>query len=420
MFFVALVDRVEGLFEVGLKVCRVFNAGGEADEIVANAEGVTLFGGEAAMGGDGRVEQEGVQVAEGGGGLDELEGVHEGEDLLTPRVFDGERKHAARAFAVGEGLGEGVLRVIGQAGVMDAGDFGMGFQPGSEGEGVFTLLADAEGEGFEAAQGKPGFKRPHTAPNEFVEGIHLFAQFRVGDDDACHHIAVPGQVFGDAVDDHIRAVLEGVAQVGGAEGVVHEEEGVVCVGDLGERGEVGHFEEGVGDGFDIEDGGAMGVDGLPDGVQIEDIYPMHGDAEFGEELVEQGEGRAVDIGRGDEVTPRADARHEQGNMDGGHARGEGVGRFPTFEVRDGGFKGVDGGVVVAGGVDEAGFLVAQDGVEVVGVRVGVADGGVDGGTDGGAFRDWEAFPRVDGAGGEGFVLEMVHVWISSNEGDYIS
>ena len=45
-------------------------------------------------------------------------------------------------------------------------------------------------------------------------------------------------------------------------------------------------------------------------------------------------------------------------MDRGHAGGERVGRFALFQVGDSGFKGVDGGVVVAGGVDEARFLVA--------------------------------------------------------------
>ena len=91
------------------------------------------------MGGDGRVEDEGVNVTEGGCGLDELEGVHEGEDLFAARVLDGEGEDAARtasvaravlvarAFAVRQGLQEGMLGMIGEARVVDVGDLGVGF-----------------------------------------------------------------------------------------------------------------------------------------------------------------------------------------------------------------------------------------------------------------------------------------------------
>ena len=98
------------------------------------------------------------------------------------------------------------------------------------------MLADAEGQGFEATQGEPGFKWPHTAPDEFVEGVHFFAGCRVRHDDARHHIAMPGQVFGRAVDNHVCAMLEGVAEVGGGEGVVYEKARAVRMGDLGKRG----------------------------------------------------------------------------------------------------------------------------------------------------------------------------------------
>lgn len=337
--------------------------------------------------------------------MNELKRVHEGENLFptrrgAPRAGQGKRQNAAPAPAPGQRPCQGVLRVLGQVGVVDVGDLRVGFQPGGEGEGVFTLLAHPQGQGFEAAQGEPRLKWPQTAPDKFVECVHFFVQGGVGDDHARHHIAVPGQVFGRAVDDHVHAVLEGGTQVGGAEGVVHQEKCAVGVRESGEFGQVGNFEEGVGDRLSEEDGGGVGGEGGADFVQVEDVYPMHGDAQFGEELVEQGKRRAIYIRRGDDVAPRPDTRREQGHMDGRHAGRERVGGFSAFEIGDGGFKGVNGGVVVAGGVDEAGLLVAQHRVEVVGVGEGVANGGVNGGDDGGAARVGEVFAGVDGTGGQ--------------------
>lgn len=60
----------------------------------------------------------------------------------------------------------------------------------------------------------------------------------VAHDHARHHIAVPGQVFGRAVEDHIYAVLKGIAQVRGAEGIVHKEKCTAHVRDLRQFGQV--------------------------------------------------------------------------------------------------------------------------------------------------------------------------------------
>ena len=49
----------------------------------------------------------------------------------------------------------------------------------------------------------------------------------------------------------------------------------------------------------------MGGDSRADFVQVEDVHEMHGHTQFGEELVEQGKGRAVDIRRRDDMAPRA-------------------------------------------------------------------------------------------------------------------
>ena len=68
-------------------------------------------------------------------------------------------------------------------------------------------------------------------------------------DHAAHAGGVAIDVLGGRVDDDVGAMLEGAAQVGGAEGVVDQQRGLHLVGDGGEFLEIEDVQAGVADGL---------------------------------------------------------------------------------------------------------------------------------------------------------------------------
>src|SRR5437879_2241551 len=69
----------QGVFQVGDYVNHALDAYGKSHQAVRYADGLPRLGGEGAVGGHGRVEDQGGEVAEGGGGEDEPQAVDESE-----------------------------------------------------------------------------------------------------------------------------------------------------------------------------------------------------------------------------------------------------------------------------------------------------------------------------------------------------
>ena len=82
-------------------------------------------------------------------------------------------------------------------------------------------------------------------------------------------------------------------------GVVHDQRDAGVVGDLGEGFEIRHVELGVADGFGVDRARLRG-DGLAERVEILGIHEAHGAAQFGQGVVEELVGAAIEIVGGDD------------------------------------------------------------------------------------------------------------------------
>src|SRR5699024_11385793 len=102
---------------------------------------------------------------------------------------------------------------------------------------VFVREGDAE------APVPPGQLRPSVRTSPRVEAPRVHDQPREGG-------AVPAQVLGRGVYDHVGTVLAGAVQGGTGQGGVDDHGHVVGVGDGAERGQVQQLRAGVGDRLD--------------------------------------------------------------------------------------------------------------------------------------------------------------------------
>lgn len=125
--------------------------------------------------------------------------------------------------------------------VVDPGDAWIGAQPAAQFGGARGSGPNPHRQGGEPAQQQiPGHGMQHPAGGE-ADLAQPGRELLVAGDDPAHHIAVPAQIFGGAVEDDPGPVLDGPLQDGGGEGVVDEQRhraagvGERADVDLGER-----------------------------------------------------------------------------------------------------------------------------------------------------------------------------------------
>src|SRR5690606_31079591 len=112
----------------------------------------------------------------------------------------------------------------------------------------------------QAVVGRIGFGvvgEPAAAPVE-APAVH---------DDAADGVAVAADPLGGGVDDDVGTPLDGAAQDGGGESVVHDEGNARVVGHFGHRFHVQHRQAGVADDLREDGFGAVG-DGPPEVVGV--------------------------------------------------------------------------------------------------------------------------------------------------------
>ena len=126
----------EGLVEVGDDVVGVFDADGESDEGVGDAEGEAFFFGVGVVADESGVCDECFDAAEAGCDEAEFEAVEEAF-CLGESAFDVEGDDAAEAGHLF--FGDVVVGVAGQAGVVDAFDGGVFFEVLGDGHGGVIL-----------------------------------------------------------------------------------------------------------------------------------------------------------------------------------------------------------------------------------------------------------------------------------------
>ena len=86
--------------------------------------------------------------------------------------------------------------------------------------GILAGAVHAQLQRFEAAQKHPGGVRVADGANGVAHHPHLIDQPLLADDAASNEIAVPADIFGEAVDAEVRALRERLGPQGTEEGVV--------------------------------------------------------------------------------------------------------------------------------------------------------------------------------------------------------
>ena len=190
----------------------------------------------------------------------------DGEGLLEP-AGDAERDHPAEALHLAGGdLVAGVGR---EAGVDHLGDPRVAVEELHDPLRVVAVAVHAYAERLEAAVRQEGVERSGDRAHGVLVEADLLGELEVAHDDRSpDDVAVPADVLGRRVHDHVGAERERLLEVGRGEGVVDDEQGARVVRDGGQRLDVADGEHRVGGRLDPHQLGAAGLDGRGDGVGV--------------------------------------------------------------------------------------------------------------------------------------------------------
>src|ERR671917_91258 len=378
-----LLELLEGLLDVGGDVLRVLDACREAEEGLPYPEPLAARRGELAVRGGRRVDRQSVYVPQRRGLDAELQRVEEGEGRLPAPVseLEGDEAAGVREHAPG-GL---VVRVAGQRRMVNLCDPGVGGEAARYLACVVALAVHAQRECLEAAVREPGLKRTEHTPDEFAYSFDGGVVGRATGDRSGDQVAVAREVFGRAVDDDVRAEIQGPLQAGGAEGVVHDQGGAGGPGYLGDARHVGDAQKRVGDRLYYQGAGLKLGHLLLYRPEVGGVHKAGLDAARAEDLHEQRRRRAVELLRRQDRGAARKLRRGERRVGGGHPRGEGErpGSGDTVRRFQGGESLLEGAHrrVVVAGVAVALLLAAEHAVGRLDVRVGEGGRGVDGGRD---------------------------------------
>ncbi len=186
----------------------------------------------------------------------------------------------------------------------------------------------------------------------------------IGHHHTAQHVAVPGQIFGQAVDGEVRTELERADDQRGGERVVHHQGGARFPRDGGDGIDLPHAQQGIGNGLDQDASGAGFGDRLAQLVEIPDIGEPHTDARRLHDVQQQSNSGSIGGFRGHHRFPAIHQRGCHGHLHRRHARRARQGPVPALERRQQLFQGGVGGVVVAG-VAIAVLFAREDPVELL-------------------------------------------------------
>ena len=305
------------------------------------------------MGGAGRVRDGGLGVAQVGG-----DGDHAGRIDHLPGVLLAalhlEAHHGTETALLT--LGQRVLRMAGQACVVDAFDLRLLLQPLGDGLGAGAVGLHAHPEGFQALDEQPGVERAERRAGGAQEADHLLHQLGGAGHHAAQAATLAVDVFGGRMNDDIGAQRQRLLQHRGAEAVVHREQRAVGVGHVGQCGDVHQLGQRVGRRFDDEQLGVR-LAGRRPGIQVGQRRVVHRDAEALEVLVEQADGGTEHAARHQHMVAGAAQAHHHG-QDGRHAGGGADRLLGPFHGGDALLEGAHRGIGVAG-VDIAGLFAGK-------------------------------------------------------------
>ena len=272
------LDFVQSLREVGDDVFDIFNTDAETDEVRSDTGFDELFVAELTVRVACRVQHAAAGVGHVGHDADHLEAIHELDGLFTT-ALDAEREDAAREAALELLLGEFMVLVAFEAGVVDPSDLRVVLEELGAGESVFAVTRHAEMQGFEThvqeecvLRRLDGTEVAHELCSSLRDVGALAESLRVGEAVVtrirfgetletvvvcfpvkvaaihnatadCHGVAV--HVLGGGMGHDVNAVFNRAAKNRGREGVVDDHRNAVLVGDVGEALEVQNLAGGV-------------------------------------------------------------------------------------------------------------------------------------------------------------------------------
>src|SRR5215470_5034489 len=293
----------EGLAEVFDEVGGIFEADRDADGAGGDAGGAELVEGHVVVRAVEGENDEGFDAAEAGceeekpGAVAETAGG--GEAALQVEGHHGAK--IAHLF-----FGELVVGMRRQAGVVDARDFGVLFEPTRDGHGGLALAADADSESFHTANEKVrgfGVHRAAKIDDRVANFVDERLAARRG---ASDEVGMAAEILRGAVKDDIESELDGFLQDGAGEGVVDERDEIPFAREGDSCLQVNEAEDGIGGRFDVESLCA-GVDEFFDAGEV-GFDVADDDAEAGKIVAHQAVGAAIGLAGGDDFVSRAEDR----------------------------------------------------------------------------------------------------------------
>lgn len=282
-------DRLlERLQNVARQVCAIFNAAADADQVVKDAGGLPLLLGNTHVGHARRhLDQT----------LDAAKRLGQGEDfgvraealggLLA--ALDAEGEHTTTHAVAVLLERDGVLRMRGQAGVVDGDDVGRCLERVCDGRGVGGRLPRAQVQRLETAVRQPAVECAGNGSNRILQKREaLIQRIRVERGDAHQDVRVSVDVLGHAVHHNVGAVVERVLHVWRQERVVHNHQNSMSVCNSRYGANIHQAQRGVAGRLDPYQLGLVGANQVLnvklDGGRKGDVYAVRG-SDLGEVAV---------------------------------------------------------------------------------------------------------------------------------------
>ena len=302
-----------------------------------------------------------------------------GEGLRVAAVLEQQREDGADSA----GLAGLHLRLFcgGATGVENLLDLGALGEELDNLAGVLLLTFQAQRQGLHVLQQAVGVNRGQQRAADELTAVQQNRQVGVvRRRNTGEQVCVAGKELGGGLHGDVRAELQGTLQVGGHEGVVHDQQGTVAVRQLRDCGNVGDLQGGVRGGLEEDDLHVRGEVLIAQGREVANEAGLHG------ALSQLGGRKAVRAAVGRHAQQQGVARLQNAECRRGcrHAGGVRVSVLGTLEGGEGRLQVIAGGVraalvhvgsVLTGGTEGARQVDRRHGRIVAGIMHGVDGAG---------------------------------------------
>ena len=153
------------------------------------------------------------------------------------------------------------------------------FQPLSQLQGAAGMGLHAQFQGFQTLEKDPGIERTHGRAGGAQHPEHLFTNlFCIPHYRTADAAALTIQVFSGGMDYDIRPARQRTLQRRGTKAIVHHQQSVVVMGQIGQQSDIGHLGQRIGRGFEKQQTG-LRTQGLLPGTDIAQWHETGVDSE---------------------------------------------------------------------------------------------------------------------------------------------